>query len=313
MIAVVLAGGHATRLWPVTENRAKPLLPLGERPIIDYIVDELQADRTIISTNEKFEDDFKAYASGRDVEVFVEDQGSEQEKPGTIGALINLIESEGIDEDLLVIGGDNYYSFNINEFKEYAEERGLTNAVFDVEEEKASQLGIVDVEDNRMVDFVEKPDSPPSTLASTACYFFPAEELGLFNRYEEEMRGGDLPEEVYLDSPGQLIQWAVNQTDVYAYPFNGEWHDIGTPQGYLDAQASVTSGSLEKGAVENSEVLESLVLGDAEVQDSELENCVVFPGAEVVSSKVRNSIIDSGSRVEDAELNDAVIGKNSRL
>ncbi len=92
----MLAGGHATRLWPVTKNRAKPLLPVGDRPIIDHLVDDIDADEIIISTNEKFAEDFREYAEefDRDVTVSVESQGSEEEKPGTIGALIQLLDRQ---------------------------------------------------------------------------------------------------------------------------------------------------------------------------------------------------------------------------
>ncbi|MFB6245388.1 MAG: NDP-sugar synthase, partial [Candidatus Nanohaloarchaea archaeon] len=123
MKAVVLAGGHATRLWPVTKNRAKPLLPLGERPIIDYILDEIdeEVEETIISTNEKFSEDFEDYIIefGRDARVVVENQDSEEEKPGTIGAILKLIESEDLEDDLLIVGGDNYFGFDFRELLEF--------------------------------------------------------------------------------------------------------------------------------------------------------------------------------------------------
>jgi Nucleoside-diphosphate-sugar pyrophosphorylase involved in lipopolysaccharide biosynthesis/translation initiation factor 2B, gamma/epsilon subunits (eIF-2Bgamma/eIF-2Bepsilon) len=167
MKAIILAGGHATRLWPVTKNRAKPLLPLGERPIIDYIVDDIvdEVDEIIISTNEKFAEDFKNYITENDLEntvrVVVEEQDSEEEKPGTIGAIINLIDQEDLEDDLVVIGGDNYQSFDGAEFIEFCKQKqSPANVVYDVENlDFATQFGIVDVSGEKIIDFEEKPEN----------------------------------------------------------------------------------------------------------------------------------------------------------
>lgn len=322
MKAIILAGGHATRLWPVTKNRAKPLLPLGERPIIDYIVDDIvdEVDEIIVSTNEKFEDDFEEYTDENGLEdsvrVVVENQDSEEEKPGTIGAIINLIDQEDLEDDLVVIGGDNYQSFDGSEFIEFCREKEApANVVYDVENlDFATQFGIVDVDDDRIVDFEEKPEEPPSTLASIAWYFFPADQVDLFNRYEEHFQDTEVPEEQYLDEPGRLIEWAHEETDMYAFSFDGEWFDVGTPEGYLNATASLTDGKIVNGEVKSSDLGENVVvMEDALVRNSELENTIVFPNAEIKDSNVRNSIIDRYSDVEDVDLNDALIGEHTSI
>ena len=321
MKAIILAGGHATRLWPVTKHRAKPLLPLGEKPIIEYILEDLESevDEVIISTNDKFAPDFEEYVEASDfddVTVVSEDQDNEHDKPGTIGAIINLIESEGLSDDLVIVGGDNYQSFNGADFIEFCREKeSPANVVYDVNsEEMASQFGIVDVDDDKIVDFEEKPDVPPSTLASIAWYFFPQDDLDLFEKYEQHFAETEIPEDKYLDEPGRLIEWAHKEREMYAYSFDGEWFDVGTPQGYLNAIASITDGKIVEGTVENSEVDEdSIVMEGAKVKDSKIENSIVFPNSKVEDSEIRNSILDQHAKIQDVNLNDALIGEHTDI
>jgi len=321
MKAVILAGGHATRLWPVTKDRAKPLLPLGKRPIIDYIVDEMKDfDEVLISTNEKFAEDFEKYIEISDhdnLRVVIEEQDSEDEKPGTIGAIINILEQEEIKDDLLIIGGDNYYSFSIKDFVDFSTEKNApTNVVFDVNDlAKASSFGIVDTDEDAIVGFEEKPEEPPSTLASTACYFYPEKHLNLFEKYEQHFRENtDVPEDQFLDEPGRLLEWAHEQTAMYAYSFDGKWHDVGTPEGYLDAQASVIDEEIVRGEVENSELNDNVFLMEgSSVKNSKLENVIIFHDTEVNDSEIRNSIIDNNCEMEDTDLNDAIIGEHTSI
>lgn len=320
MKAIVLAGGHATRLWPITKHRAKPLLPLGDRPIIDFIIDDMEddVDEIIISTNAKFEDDFKDYAEefDRDVRVVVENQESEDEKPGTIGAIIKLIEKEDIEDDLLVIGGDNYYSFDVSDFLDFClKKEGPANVVYDVKDhEMASSFGIVDVDGDRIVDFEEKPDTPPSTLASTACYFFPEDQVSLYHEYEEHFKDTDVPKEKYLDEPGRLIEWAHQETDMYAYSFDGDWFDVGTPEGYLEAVGSVIDGNVINGETSSCEIGENVVImEDSKVKRTKIENSIVFSNVVIRDSEVRNSLVDQDSDIEGADLNGAIIGAHTTL
>ncbi len=320
MKAVILAGGHATRLWPITKNRAKPLLPLGQKPIIEHIVEELEDfDEVLISTNKKFADDFEDYAeeSEKDnLRVIVEDQGSEDEKPGTIGAIIKILSDEEIEDDLLIIGGDNYYSFSIKDFVEFSLDKNApTNVVFDVNDlAQASQFGIVDTDKEKIVGFEEKPEKPPSTLASTACYFYPESKLNLFKKYEEHFSKTDVPAEQYLDEPGRLLEWAHEQTDMYAYSFDGEWHDVGTPRGYLEAQSSVIDEKIVEGDTESSDLNDNVyVMEGSEIKNSKLNNVIVFGDVEIKDSEVRDSIIDKNSCLEAVDLNDAVIGEHTSL
>ncbi len=316
MKAIVLAGGHATRLWPLTRNRAKPLLPLAGRPIIQYVLDdlqELQLDETIISTNAKYADDFQDMvdrAGYSDVTVMVEEHESEENKVGSIGAMMQVTAEKG-DDDYLVVGGDNYTSLDLEQFAAAARERdAVTNACFELAEtEDASQFGVVGTgEEDRITAFEEKPEDPPSRLISTLFYYFPEHRVDLLDEYAAAHDDEDA-----FDSPGQLIEWGHSREAMYAYPFRGDWFDIGTPGNYLDAQMELGAKQVD-GAVSDSELGANVwVMDGAEVRSSRLEDCIVFPGAEISDSSLERSIVDREACVDGMELDEAVIGEFSRI
>jgi len=318
MKAVVLAGGYATRLWPVTKHRPKMLLPIGETTVIDRILDELETDDRIsevfVSTNERFATDFEAHLSESDFEkpkLTVEETTEEDEKFGVVGALAQLVDREGIEgEDLLVIAGDNLMSFDVGEFVDFFEAKGSpTIAAYDVgSREKAKSYGLVELDGDQVVDFQEKPEDPNSTLVSIACYAFPAESV----RFDEYLSGGNNP-----DEPGWFIQWLVETDAVSAFCFDGAWYDIGTPESYLDAVAWELDGEnaiAESATVENTTIGENVhVLEDAEIVNSSLDRSVVFPNATIQDSDVRESIIDRETHVEDLDLSGALIGAHTTI
>ena len=317
MHAVVLAGGYATRLWPITKDRPKMFLPVGEATVIDRIFRELEADARIetvyVSTNERFAPEFEAYLQESPFEkpqLSVEQTAEEDEKFGVIGALAQLVEREGIDEDLLVVAGDNLISFDMEAFLDrFDSVSGPLLAAYDVgSREKASAYGLVELDGEEVVEFEEKPADPQSTLVSIACYAFGAESL----RFNEYLEGGNNP-----DEPGWFIQWLVERETVSAFPFDEAWFDIGTPGSYLEAVAWALDGqsvvddrvTLEEATVSD----QSLVMGDARLQNSVVRGSIVFPGAEVVDSEIHNSIIDEGTVVEGMDLAGALLGAHTRL
>lgn len=318
MKAVVLAGGYATRLWPVTRNRPKMLLPVGETTVIDRILHELENDDRLddvyVSTNERFAEDFETHLDESPFtkpQLSVEETVDEDQKLGVIGALAQLIEREGIvDEDLLVVAGDNLISFDISDFLDFFEKRGTTAlAAYDVGSiQKARQYGLVELDGERVVDFQEKPDDPRSTLVSIACYAFPAGDV----RFGEYLASGNNP-----DEPGWFIQWLQEHSPVHAYTFDEAWFDIGTPESYLDAVAWALDGEsvIENSAsVENTSIGENVhVMADATVTDSTLDHAIIFPGAVVDSAEVRDSIVDRDALVRDLALSGALVGAHSQL
>jgi len=323
MRAIVLAGGHATRLWPITKNRAKPLLPVNGRPIIDFIIKDLEKhddiEKIYISTNEKFAGDFRDYKEdyGYDkVDIVVEEQDCEEEKPGTIGAMINLLDQKPSD-DYVIIGGDNYYSLDIDEFLE--EVNGypaLACYKLDTKEE-ATSFGVVEIDDdNEIVGFQEKPDEPRSKLASTACYYYPEKDLDLFDKYEEHFSKTDIPAEQYLDEPGRLIEWAHKKRTFKGFPFTGEWVDVGTRDGYLEAHKAVHGAGQQiiEGRTRNTKMEGNVyVMKGAEVNNSRLKDCIVFPEAKIEGSSMESTIVDQKARVSNADMQESLVGEHTRL
>ncbi|MFB6137557.1 MAG: sugar phosphate nucleotidyltransferase [Halobacteriaceae archaeon] len=318
MKAVVLAGGYATRLWPITKHRPKMFLPVGDDAVVDHVFAELEADSRIsevfVSTNERFADDFAAHLAERPYEkptLSVEDTTGEDEKFGVVGALAQLVEREGVEEDLLVIAGDNVISFDVSDFLDFFEERGATTlAAYDVgSRERAKSYGLVELEGDRVVDFQEKPADPRSTLVSIACYAFPAETLPKLSAYLE---AGENP-----DEPGWFIQWLQSREAVHAYSFEEAWFDIGTPESYLEAVAWELDG---ENTVAESATLADTTLGenvhvmrDAEVEDSHLDHSVVFPEATIRGCDVRESIVDIDTRVENIDVSGALVGAHTQI
>ncbi len=318
MDAIVLAGGYATRLWPITRDRPKMLLPIGETTVIGTVLEAIERDDRIedayVSTNEKFEATFEAYLDESDFEkpqLSVEETAAEAEKLGVVGALAQLVEREGLDDDTLIIGGDNLISFDVSEFLDEFEAGGEpTLAAYDVGSyDLASSYGLVELDGDRVVDFQEKPDEPNSTLVSIACYGLSAETLSLFGEY---LDGGNNP-----DEPGWFIQWLQDREAVRAFTFDEAWFDIGTPESYLDAVAWYLDGDsyvAPSADVETATVGENVqILEGASLSDVTVERSVVFPEAEIVGCEIRDSIIDRGTRVEGMDLSGALIGAHTRL
>lgn len=316
MKILILAGGYATRLWPVTKERAKPLLPLGGKPILDYILDEIEqfedVDKIYVTTNERFEDSFDEYLSQRGSEVYeliIESQESEEEKYGAVGGIINVIQNREPD-DYLVIGGDNYYSFKIRDFLNFAGDKdAVVNACYEVESiEEAKNYGIVDFDENRKIKgFQEKPEKPKSRMASTACYYYPEEKLSLFDEYVEYYED-KLPEEEYLDEPGRFLQWIVERYETFAYPFSGDWVDIGTRGGYLRAEREIREEPIIKGDVKDSEIGKNVtILSGAEVKNSEIENSIIFENCKVKDSIIKNSLVAEDTTIDGKDLREGLV------
>ena len=237
MKAVVLAGGYATRLYPLTLDRPKHLLEIGGRPILELLLERLpldELDGVYVVTNAKFAEPFRKWAESYPAGVVVLDDGttSEEDRLGAIGDLQLAIDSEGLDDDLIVAAGDSIFTERLDDFARFGRERGAAAiAVYDVGDLEAikrlSSVGVDD--DSRVVIFEEKPEHPESTLAGVALYFYPRALLPLVGQYLAE---GNNP-----DQPGRLVGWFYERTPVYAWRVPGQWFDIGTPETLAEAEA----------------------------------------------------------------------------
>ena len=236
MKAIILAGGYSTRLRPLTDDLSKCLLPVGGRPMVDWILERVEeveeVDEVHVVTNSRFAPDFEHWAMFKDG-VTVHDDGtsSNDDRLGAVGDIAFTLERAGIDDDVLVIAGDNLFDYDLDDMVEFwrAKGAGSAVAVHDVGDLRlASQYGIVDVAgDDRIVAFVEKPADPPSTLAATATYLFHREHVPLVGRYLAE---GNAP-----DQAGSFVAWLQAREPVFAYWFTGVWLDIGDHEQLLVA------------------------------------------------------------------------------
>ena len=236
MKAVILAGGYATRLYPLTRARPKHLLEVGGRPILELLLERLpldELDAVYVVTNAKFAGRFSEWAESYPADVVVLDDGttSEEDRLGAIGDLQLAIESQGLDDDLIVAAGDSIFTERLDDFARFGRERDAAAiAVYDVGDlEAMKQLSSIGIDaDSRLVTFEEKPERPESTLAGIALYFYPRAILPLVGRYLAE---GNNP-----DQPGRLVGWLYRRTPVYAWRVPGRWFDIGTPETLAEAQ-----------------------------------------------------------------------------
>lgn len=237
MEALILAAGYATRLGELTQHRAKPLLPVGGRPIIDYIFCQLaempEVRRVNVVTNAKFAGQFYDWAAGHGsaVPVSVIDDGtsSDADKLGAVGDIRLVLRRNAIDDDLLIVAGDNLFDFRLGAFTDFFAAHGTSVGLYDTGDlEIMKQYAVVqlDPDSQRVLDFVEKPANPQSTLAATCIYLWKREHLPLMDRYSGN-----------LDAPGHYVQWLTKQVAVYGFRIPGAWRDIGTPAHYADACA----------------------------------------------------------------------------
>lgn len=236
MDALILCGGFATRLEPITLFVPKPLLPVGGRPILDYIVDNVLsvgAERIVISTNKKFADQFEYWANSRrsqgltkPLELIVEPALHNGQKFGAIKGIEYAIEKAHLDDDLIIVSGDNLFSFSLSGLMEHFHRtRQATVCVYDVGSiDDAKRFGVIKLEGSSVTDFVEKPEHPESTLISTGIYAFPKEMLNKFRAYILKKNNPD--------APGYFLQWYIKGMPLHAVVYKGDWFDIGTIDTY---------------------------------------------------------------------------------
>jgi glucose-1-phosphate thymidylyltransferase len=240
---LVLAAGYATRLGPLADSIPKMLLPLAERPMLDYLLDRIleveEIDEIHLVTNSRFAPTFRSWAEtlqqsvAKSGGVTVHDDGttSNEDRLGAIGDLAFTIERARLGgEDLLVVAGDNLIGYSLPEFVAFWREKGGSAiAVYEVaDSELLKGYGVIELDaDDRVVGFEEKPAQPRSKLAATAAYLYRAQDLELLARYLEE---GNPP-----DAPGNFVAWLHTRAPVYGYRFAGEWHDIGDARQLLEA------------------------------------------------------------------------------
>ncbi|HZT83892.1 MAG TPA: nucleotidyltransferase family protein [Gaiellaceae bacterium] len=237
MRCVLLAAGYATRLRPLTNDVPKHLLPVGGRPMLDWVLDRVREVEDVgaihLVTNSRFAPAFARWAEPHGVTVHDDRTSANDDRLGAVGDLGLVVEAAGLeDEELLVLAGDNLFELSLRRFVGWwrAKPRPSTAVpLHDVGDlELATQYGIAETDaDDRIVRFVEKPSDPPSTLASTLIYLLAPEHVRLVATY---LGTGESP-----DNAGSFLGWLAAREAVYGYRFEGSWYDIGNHEQLLEA------------------------------------------------------------------------------
>ncbi len=291
MKVIIMAGGYATRLWPITKSKAKPLLPVGTKRIVDHVYEKVLKFNSpiLLSTNKRFEEDFRNWAEGKNVEVVVEDTMREEEKLGAVKALAQVV--EGIDDDFLVVAGDNIFSFELDPIVElFRERKSPVTALYDVGDyELARRYGVAELEGEVVRKFYEKPEKPASTLVGIAIYAFPKEIADLLVEYV----GGN----ERSDNLGDFLSFLCQKMDVYGCIFNnGNWYDVGNPDSYIEAFKFYTDSFVH----ESVEVAKAAKI----IEPVVIERGVVIKGRSIVGPY---AYIGEGCEIDSSDVSESVV------
>jgi glucose-1-phosphate thymidylyltransferase len=233
MKAIILAAGYATRLYPLTLDRPKALLPVGGRPMVEHVVGRLatmpELDEILLVTNSKFAQQFADWSAaftpprpGLRPRIVDDGTTDESNRLGANGDLAFVLESERLDDDIVVVASDNLFDESLAGFAALCRAQQAPVVVLtdigDLAEMPKYSMVEVDGE-GRLTSFVEKPEQPTSTLSCIALYYYPRTLLGQVRRYLDE---GNNP-----DQPGRFVAWLFPRTPVYTWRLGGIWYDIG--------------------------------------------------------------------------------------
>jgi glucose-1-phosphate thymidylyltransferase len=236
MKVIILAAGYATRLYPLTLTQPKPLLPVAGKPMVEYVLDNLAPiggiDRVIVVTNAKFAghfqkwaDNYRATKSKFDFTIVNDGSTDDTNKLGAIGDIHYVIQKENVDDDIIIVAGDNLFSDQLGDFGKFIRERKApVLAVYDVGNlEEIKKYNSISVDGHGKITFFEeKPKEPKSTLTGIALYFYPRATIPLIRQYIAE---GHNP-----DQPGRLVQWLYPRVPVFTWRVPGLWYDIGSKE-----------------------------------------------------------------------------------
>ena len=249
MNVLILAAGYATRLYPLTLNKAKPLLVVGGKPIIEWLVDNLAGIPDLgtiyVVTNDKFAADFRAWSQSYQkrhpefkFKVVNDGSTSDDDKLGAIGDINFVVTQEKLsDTSLLIAAGDNLFTDSLVDFVAYAGNTEVTVAVYDVGNiEAIKKYGNVAVDARGiMTRFEEKPQKPQGTLAAIALYYYSPAVLSLLRTY---LAAGN-----NADQPGRFVQWLYTRKSVNTFQIKGRWLDIGSKETLENADKILASHS----------------------------------------------------------------------
>ena len=233
MKCLILAAGYATRLYPLTENFPKPLLQVGEKTILDWLVDDIDTaglvDEYVVISNHKYAHHFADWAKTKAMKVTVVDDGtsSNETRLGAVKDIQFAIDTLGLDDEMLVIAGDNVLDFSLTRFLVYAKEKGTSCIMryYEGAQQKLVKCGVVQVDgQDRILGMEEKPAQPKSNWCCPPFYYYTREDARLVAKGIEAGCG--------TDAPGSYIAWLCTQTPVHAMEMPGKRFDVGNLESY---------------------------------------------------------------------------------
>ena len=231
MTSIILAAGYATRMYPLTLNYPKPLLEVGGKKIIDWLIEDLEkagVERTVVVSNHKFISQFQAWAEGRENTIVLDDGSEDNDhRLGAVKDIEFAIEEANIDDDIVVLAGDNVLNFSLSSFIDYGRKK-KTSCIMRHEEKDENKLrktGVIEInEDELVLGMEEKPKEPKSNWAVPPFYYYRKEDKDLI---KEGIASG-----CGTDAPGSFVSWLVKTRPVHAYRMIGERFDVGSIEGY---------------------------------------------------------------------------------
>lgn len=237
MKCLILAAGYATRLYPLTENFPKPLLNIGGKTNLDWLVDDLientNIDEFIVISNHKFVEQFQKWKKDkfktRPYVITVIDDGTStnETRLGAVNDIKLAVQRLNLTDDLLVMAGDNILDFSLYEFIKFGKDKNNSCVMCYEENElkKQQRTAIITINANSLItSYEEKPKKPKGNLAVPPFYFFIASDVRLINEALDEGCG--------YDAPGSFAAWLSKKMPMYAYIMPGERYDIGDIESY---------------------------------------------------------------------------------
>lgn len=233
MKCLILAAGYATRLYPLTKNFPKPLLKVGEKTILDWLIEDIEqsglVDEYVVISNHKYVDCFTEWKNAKTQPITVVDDGtdSNETRLGAVKDIQFAIDTLGLDDDMLVIAGDNVLDFSLTKFIDYAKEKQTSCIMryYEPNEAKLHKCGVVTVDEkDKVVGMVEKPAEPPTHWCCPPFYYYTKEDARMVAAGIESGCG--------TDAPGSYIAWLCTQTTVHAMEMPGKRFDIGNLESY---------------------------------------------------------------------------------
>ena len=237
MKCLILAAGYATRLYPLTENFPKPLLKVGEKTILDWLVDDIDeaglVDEYVVISNHKYARHFDNWAKTKKQKIAVVDDGTStnETRLGAVKDIQFAIDAKGLDDDMLVIAGDNVLDFSLTKFVRYAKEKNTSCIMryYELEQKKLTKCGVVCIdEEDRILNMEEKPAEPKSNWCCPPFYYYTRKDARLIQKGIDSGCG--------TDAPGSYIAWLCTQTEVHAMEMPGSRYDIGNLESYEKVQ-----------------------------------------------------------------------------